>query len=122
MTFRTAQEVHPGQTKSGRADVAAPEPVADAVARHASAAAGLPRAAVGPIAGAHPHQRARITAVRSTPCCALLAATATADLVVIAAHRRRPRPGPQLGPVTAALLHHARCPVAIVPVQEARER
>ncbi|MFH7594436.1 universal stress protein [Streptomyces racemochromogenes] len=41
--------------------------------------------------------------------------TSGADLVVIGAHRRPHRPGPQLGRVAQALLHHSRCPVAVVP-------
>ncbi|MCX5205793.1 universal stress protein [Streptomyces sp. NBC_00237] len=39
----------------------------------------------------------------------------TADLLVLGAHRRHNRLGLQLGPTAHALLHHAHCPVAIVP-------
>lgn len=46
---------------------------------------------------------------------ALLAAASTADLLVVGAHRRLGHPGLQLGLINHALLHHAPCPVAVVP-------
>ncbi len=48
---------------------------------------------------------------------ALMARSATADLLVIGAHRRHGHLGPQLGLVGHTVLHHAECPVAIVPQQ-----
>jgi nucleotide-binding universal stress UspA family protein len=40
-----------------------------------------------------------------------------ADLIVTGARRHSEgRHGMQLGPVTQALLHHAECPVAVVPL------
>ncbi|TGB15206.1 universal stress protein [Streptomyces palmae] len=45
----------------------------------------------------------------------LLAVSADADLVVVGALRRHGRVGLQLGRVAHVLLHHAECPVAIVP-------
>lgn len=45
----------------------------------------------------------------------LLGASAEAGLVVLGAPRRRRHTGLQLGRVTHALLHHATCPVAVVP-------
>ncbi|MEU8583009.1 universal stress protein [Streptomyces abikoensis] len=47
---------------------------------------------------------------------ALVEASADADVVVLATHRPRHPLGLQLGPVTHAVLHHAHCPVALVPV------
>ncbi|MEU6848935.1 universal stress protein [Actinacidiphila alni] len=94
------------------------EPVHEAVARQASAAAELPRGFVAPLRRHFPHLAVETRSVRSTPCRALIAATSGAQLVVIAAHRRTHRPGIQLGPVTEALLHHAHCPVAVVPSPE----
>ncbi|MFF9088566.1 universal stress protein [Streptomyces sp. NPDC014991] len=41
--------------------------------------------------------------------------SAAADLVVIGARRREHRSGLQFGAVAHTLLHHARCPVAVVP-------
>lgn len=46
---------------------------------------------------------------------ALLAASRTADLLVVGARRRNGHVGMRLGPVDHAVLHHAACPVAIVP-------
>ncbi|MDI1455395.1 universal stress protein [Streptomyces sp. NPDC003388] len=46
---------------------------------------------------------------------ALLEAASTADLLVVGARRRLGHPGLQLGLVSHALLHHAPCPVAVVP-------
>ncbi|MGW0149216.1 universal stress protein [Streptomyces sp. NPDC003333] len=46
---------------------------------------------------------------------ALLDAAAEADLLVVGARRRQGHTGLQLGLVNHALLHHAPCPVAVVP-------
>lgn len=40
---------------------------------------------------------------------------AAADLVVVGARRRHGLPGLALGAVNHALLHHAPCPVAVLP-------
>ncbi|MGA5406490.1 universal stress protein [Streptomyces lavendulocolor] len=45
----------------------------------------------------------------------LLEASAEADLVVVGARRRHGHFGLQIGRVAHALLHHAQCPVAVVP-------
>ncbi|MHA6757912.1 universal stress protein [Streptacidiphilus sp. PAMC 29251] len=45
----------------------------------------------------------------------LLRAGADAHLLVVGAQRRSGRAGPRLGPVNHTVLHHAACPVAIVP-------
>ncbi|WP_367325270.1 universal stress protein [Streptomyces sp. HUAS ZL42] len=45
----------------------------------------------------------------------LLDATADAELIVVGAQRRHGHFGLQLGRVAHALLHHAECPVAVVP-------
>ncbi|MFJ4850765.1 MULTISPECIES: universal stress protein [unclassified Streptomyces] len=65
---------------------------------------------------AHPEVATDIETVHGTAPHVLLEATRTADVVVVAAHRRAGGPGPRLGPVTRALLHGAYCPVAVVPV------
>ncbi|CAG7646490.1 universal stress protein [Actinacidiphila bryophytorum] len=62
-----------------------------------------------------PHPAVNSRTIRSTPYRALIAATAEADMVVIGAHLRPGRTGPEPGPVAQALLRHAHCPVAIVP-------
>ncbi|WP_406177458.1 universal stress protein [Streptomyces sp. NBC_00996] len=46
---------------------------------------------------------------------ALLEASAEADLIVVGAQRRHGHFGLQLGRVAHVLLHHAECPVAVVP-------
>lgn len=46
---------------------------------------------------------------------ALLDASSGSDLLVVGARRRQGRLGMQLGPVNHAVLHHAVCPVAVVP-------
>ncbi|MEU1473897.1 universal stress protein [Streptomyces sp. NPDC005760] len=46
---------------------------------------------------------------------ALLDAASEADLLVVGARRRQGHPGLQLGLINHALLHHAPCPVAVVP-------
>lgn len=45
----------------------------------------------------------------------LLDASADADLLVVGAQRRHGHFGLQLGGVAHAVLHHAACPVAVVP-------
>ncbi|MEU4896934.1 universal stress protein [Streptomyces sp. NPDC044780] len=47
---------------------------------------------------------------------ALLDASAHADLLVVGARRRQGHFGMQLGLVNHAVLHHAKCPAAVVPV------
>jgi nucleotide-binding universal stress UspA family protein len=91
------------------------EPVQEETARQSLTAVAVPGKVVAPLREADPRLVAEIRSVRATPCRTLVAATADADLVVIAAHRRRARIGRQLGPVTEALLHRSRCPVAVVP-------
>ncbi|WP_327312709.1 universal stress protein [Streptomyces sp. NBC_01235] len=46
---------------------------------------------------------------------ALLDAASAADLLVVGARGRQGHPGLQLGLINHALLHHAPCPVAVVP-------
>lgn len=50
-----------------------------------------------------------------SPAKAVLQAAEDADLLVVGRRRRHPTPAPRLGPVTQAAIHHARCPVAVVP-------
>ncbi|EST36467.1 universal stress protein [Streptomyces roseochromogenus] len=46
---------------------------------------------------------------------ALLEAASVADLLIVGARRRLGHPGLQLGLINHAVLHHAPCPVAVVP-------
>ncbi|MFD9902971.1 universal stress protein [Streptomyces sp. NPDC059063] len=67
--------------------------------------------AIRPPSGVAVHRRA----VEGSPRTALLDAAATADLLVVGARRRTGTVGMQLGSVNHTVLHHARCPVAVVP-------
>ncbi|MED7827188.1 universal stress protein [Streptomyces chiangmaiensis] len=50
-----------------------------------------------------------------SPAKAVVGAAEGAGLLVVGRRRHHPVLGPLLGPVTQAALHHARCPVAVVP-------
>ncbi|WP_371525973.1 universal stress protein [Streptomyces sp. NBC_01283] len=73
---------------------------------------------VAPLRKEHPFVRLDNRSVRVAPARALIDACATGEVVVIATHRRKYTLGLQLGPVTHALLHHARCHVVLVPVTD----
>ncbi|MBB1246001.1 universal stress protein [Streptomyces durbertensis] len=62
-----------------------------------------------------PQVKAEVASVEAPAARELLEQSAEADIVVLAAHRRKRRFGLQLGAVSHALLHHAQCPVAIIP-------
>jgi nucleotide-binding universal stress UspA family protein len=75
----------------------------------------------GVLKGVPPSEDVRIRqdVVRDTAEHALVAASYAADLLVIGARRPAgpgPHLGPQLGPVTRAVLGHAQCPVLVVPL------
>ncbi|WP_431994438.1 universal stress protein [Streptomyces griseoflavus] len=63
----------------------------------------------------HPRVEVRRQGVEGPAHKALLDASSGADLVVVGARRRHGHVGLQLGRVSHALLHHAGCPVAVVP-------
>ncbi|WP_367325289.1 universal stress protein [Streptomyces sp. HUAS ZL42] len=65
----------------------------------------------------HPGVRVRRSTVEGPARSVLLRRSAAADLVIIGARRRSGYFGLQLGRVGHTLLHHADCPVAIVPQQ-----
>ncbi|MCL6735977.1 universal stress protein [Streptomyces neyagawaensis] len=50
-----------------------------------------------------------------SPARAVLSAVEGAGLLVVGRRRHRHTPVPRLGPVAQAAVHHARCPVAVVP-------
>lgn len=87
----------------------------DDLVRQARTEQAVPRFAVAGLREQHPGVGVETRAVRSSPAYALLEATRDADVVVIGAHRHPNRLGPQLGPVTHALLHRSHCPVLVVP-------
>ncbi|MEU6018277.1 universal stress protein [Streptomyces sp. NPDC047515] len=63
----------------------------------------------------HPTVRLHSAAVEGTAAKVLAQRSAAADLIIVGAHRRRSHPGPHLGRVARTLLHHADCPVAVIP-------
>lgn len=67
--------------------------------------------ALGDLRETHP----RTTVASGKAVEALLQATADAELVVVGRGGRRAGGRAPVGPVTHALLHHAQCPVAVVP-------
>ena len=63
----------------------------------------------------HPDVRVRPVTVEGPAHSVLVRRSAAADLVVVGARRRQGHLGLQLGRVSHTLLHHADCPVAVVP-------
>ncbi|GGT37243.1 universal stress protein [Streptomyces kurssanovii] len=63
----------------------------------------------------HPDVHVRRATVEGPARKVLLARSATADLLVVGARRRHNQFGMQLGRVGHTVLHHASCPVAVVP-------
>ncbi|WP_031077882.1 universal stress protein [Streptomyces sp. NRRL S-118] len=65
--------------------------------------------------GDHPGVRVQRATVEGPARKVLLARSAAADLLVVGARRRHSQLGMQLGRVAHTVLHHASCPVAVVP-------
>jgi nucleotide-binding universal stress UspA family protein len=65
----------------------------------------------------HPDVQVRRSTVEGPARKVLLNRSGAADLLIIGAQRRHGHYGLQLGRVAHALLHHAQCPVAVVPHQ-----
>ncbi|KOT90128.1 hypothetical protein ADK70_17790 [Streptomyces rimosus subsp. pseudoverticillatus] len=84
-------------------------------AGHARRATTILDDAVRSAATAHPAVPLTLRPAEGGPRDILLAASATAALLVVGAERRGNAHGLQLGLVNHAVLHHAPCPVAVVP-------
>jgi nucleotide-binding universal stress UspA family protein len=64
----------------------------------------------------HPEVRVSHQVADGTPAGVLTAATSHADLIIAGAHHQSGgRHGMRVGPIAHALLHHADCPVVVVP-------
>lgn len=74
--------------------------------------------AVAEVAVRYPEVEVRCHVAVDSAARLLIARSATAELVVVGAHTRRPPLDTRLGAVSRALLHRARCPVAVVPQPE----
>ncbi|RAJ68981.1 nucleotide-binding universal stress UspA family protein [Streptomyces sp. Amel2xB2] len=70
---------------------------------------------VDPVAKDHPDTEFSADELHGSPAATLIEASRAADLAVIAVHRRQRRLGLQLGTVAHAMLHHAHCPVVLLP-------
>ncbi|WP_406835480.1 universal stress protein [Streptomyces sp. AHU1] len=90
-------------------------PTEDPEHRHEKQAAALVESLIADASAAHPDVRLRRTTVEGAARKVLVHRSAAADLVVLGARRRSGRFGLQLGRVSHTLLHHASCPVAVVP-------
>lgn len=84
-------------------------------AEHVRRATAILDDAVRSAATAHPGVPLTLRPAEGPPRDILLAASATAALLVVGAERRGTAHGLQLGLINHAVLHHASCPVAVVP-------
>ncbi|MFI6645733.1 universal stress protein [Streptomyces sp. NPDC050504] len=82
---------------------------------HRHRAYGLLGEAIRDAAFAHPDVALAREIAEGDPRRALVDASRSADLVVVGARRTTGTPYPRLGPVAHALVHHAQCPVVLVP-------
>ncbi|MGV9451624.1 universal stress protein [Streptomyces sp. NPDC003635] len=96
---------------------AVPHPLLAGQPAHAEQehAAFLLAEALDDVAEEHPDVLVHRALPEGTARHALVARSSAADLLVIGAHRRKGHLGPQLGLVGHTVLHHAECPVAVVP-------
>ncbi|AYN42779.1 universal stress protein [Streptomyces dangxiongensis] len=83
--------------------------------RHGEQASALLDALLRDATAGRPGVRVHRTVLEGPARKVLLECSAAADLVVIGARRREGRRGLKLGRVAHTLLHHALCPVAVVP-------
>ncbi|MFI1566489.1 universal stress protein [Streptomyces sp. NPDC020490] len=85
------------------------------MAQHDRAEEAVARFSLARLQEQHPTVGVDARTVRSGAAQALLEATREAAVVVIGSHGRAGRLGPHLGTVAHTLLHHAHCPVLLVP-------
>lgn len=92
-----------------------PLPAGEPAHYHEQHAAELLETALRDAAAEHPSVKVRRRTVEGAAGNVLVEASAGADLLVVGAHRRRGHFGLQFGRVAHMVLHHAACPVAVVP-------
>ncbi|MFI2635992.1 universal stress protein [Streptomyces collinus] len=92
-----------------------PAPAETPVYEHEAQASDLVDALMADVMADHPDVRVRRATVEGPARKVLVNRSAAADLVVVGARRRSGHFGLQLGRVSHTLLHHADCPVAVVP-------
>ncbi|MEU8655058.1 universal stress protein [Streptomyces sp. NPDC048737] len=92
-----------------------PAPADERARRHEERASALLDEILREATAEHPAVRVRRTTVEGPAARVLVDRSAAADLVVVGARRRVGHVGLQLGRVSHTLLHHARCPVTVVP-------
>ncbi|MFF4350051.1 universal stress protein [Streptomyces sp. NPDC001530] len=92
-----------------------PLPAGEPAAAYEQRASDLLDTLLHEATSAHPSVRVRRATVEGPARTVLLKRSAAADLVVIGARPRQGNHGLQLGRVGHTLLHHAECPVAVVP-------
>ncbi|MEU7486986.1 universal stress protein [Streptomyces sp. NPDC042319] len=108
--------LHAWRSPAPRSDQARPSQLGwDDVEGLRKAAEAVPQYAVASLAQEYADVRASATAVCQSPPQAIVEASREADAIILAVHRRPRHFGLQLGPVTHAALHHAHCPVVLVP-------
>ncbi|MGW8377350.1 universal stress protein [Streptomyces sp. ODS28] len=83
----------------------------------AEAARSMLREVIAPHAKRHPDVEVSDEAQAGSPAAALIEASRAADAVVLSTRLRQRRLGMHIGPNAHALLHHAHCPVVMVPTE-----
>ncbi|UQA97387.1 universal stress protein [Streptomyces halobius] len=82
---------------------------------HEERASALLDEALAEAVEAHPTVQVRRVTVEGPAHKVLVPRSSAADLLVVGARRRQDKPGLQLGRLSHTVLHHADCPVAVVP-------
>lgn len=93
-----------------------PRPAPEAVRRHEARASALLDTLLRDAVLDHPRVRVRSATVEGSARSQLVKRSAAADLVIVGARRGRSTLGLRPGRIAHTLLHHAKCPVAVVPM------